>query len=179
MSEEKFPRTTLLIMLAITYISFGVLTFLHDPVLHCIPALIFDWDIVSWETGILTGNVIVNTINATTWELWWYFMTPPITLCSFALLTTILYPSRFMAIPSLVLFLLNLGSLDFNIDGSDSNKALLALLNHGVDPLYAHLLHYGIFIGSIAIFGFFLFVMFEDSIKDAMFRRNKALFLKK
>lgn len=179
MTKEEYPRTTFLIMLAIVYISFGVLTFLHDPILHCIPALLFGWDIVSWETGILTGNVIVNTINATTWELWWYYMTPPLVLCTGALTMVILYPSRFTGIPSFILFMLNIASMDFNIGGSDSNKALLALLEHGVNPLPAHILHYALFIGVIFVFGTVFFVIFENNIKDAMYRRDKLLFLKR
>lgn len=163
------------ILLAITFISFGILTFLHDPFLHSIPAWIFGWQVENWNTGVLTGQTTVSTINATMWQLWWYYMLPSVTLCSVALLSAILKPSRIVAIPSLVLFMLNLASLDPTIIHSDSYNGLRVLLEHNYSVLGAYAIHYAFFIGSLGAFALFLYINLENKPSDSIKRRNSVI----
>lgn len=167
--KEIFP-----LFIAITFVSFGLLTFLHDPILHAIPACIFGWNVTEWNAGILTGQTSVTSINAKMWEVWLFYMTPPLILCSLALGSAIYKPSRLIAIPALVLFMLNLASLDPEITNSDSYNGLKTLLEGGFSITNAYLIHYGIFILSIIAFAIFLYINLENRPSDSIKRRDNV-----
>ena len=170
MKQETLP----LIML-LTFLSFATLTFLHDPILHALPALAFGWNVDSWVTGIMTGSTTVSaTSDVTSIELWIFYMLPSLTLTTLSLFSVIIYPIRIVIIPALILFMLNIPSLNPFITGSDASMAVEVLIESGISTAGATLTHIIIFLLFIAIFAFFLYITIEDEPKDAE-RRTRSI----
>lgn len=168
-------QETFYVVILLTFLSFATLTFLHDPILHALPALIFGWNVDSWVTGIMVGSTTVSATNEiTSTELWIFYMLPSLTLTTLSLFSVMMYPIRMVIIPALVLFTFNIPSLNPFLVGSDASMAVEVLIESGIPTANATICHILIFLLFIAIFAFFLFITIEDEPEDAE-RRTRSI----
>ena len=171
MKQITFP-----IVLMITFLSFATLTFLHDPILHALPALAFGWNVESWVTGIMTGSTTVSaTGDVTSIELWIFYMLPSIVLTLSSIIAVMIYPVRTIILPALVLFMFNLPSLNPFIAGSDAAAAVQVLIDSGISTASATMYHTLLFFTFLGLFSFFLYITMEDEPKDAERRTMEVI----
>lgn len=161
------------------FLIFGILsilsfTALHDPLLHGFMAIVNGWTVVGWDKGILTGFTIAEVTaeqyaNTPLWGKWFYYMLPPLVLFFLPPLIFFINPDKIIALFATILMFLNFASLSPErlLEGSDSNQGMLVLLESGVDPLLATILHWGIFILAIVTLITVFWVAYEDDKEDS------------
>lgn len=171
----KLPHFNLLIIFFVLLMSFGTITFLHDPILHLLVAKMFGWEVFSWTADVITGSTTaIIPETASELQKWLFFMLPSIVLCTLATAIALFRPTRLYAIPTLIIFMFNFASFIPSINGSDSSNAMNILFNAGYVKL-AILLHWGIFLLTIFGFSIFLYIYLEDNKKDSMKRSDEVI----
>lgn len=171
----KLPHFNLLAIFFILLLSFGTLTFLHDPILHLLVAKMFGWEVISWTADIMVGSTTaIIPESATVLQKWLFFMIPPISLCTLSVAIALFKPSRLYAIPTLIIFMFNLPSLVPSINGSDSMNAMMTLFIAGYEKL-GIIIHWGIFFATIMGLAIYLYVYLENDKNDSMKRSEEVM----
>lgn len=175
MPKKKSENILLIIM--VTFLTLSVGTFLHDPLLHGAIALINGWDISSYESYLTTGSTSVqlnsaSALKADTAQLWVFYMFPSLFLFTAAWLVNIFYPDRLTRIIGVLVMALNLGSLEPANAGSDADRAAQVLVYGGWSEFTASAAHWIILFTAVLMLALFLFVVIEDSNKDAKARQK-------
>lgn len=145
------------------------LTIFHDPLLHGLIALIYGWKITGFEVGILTGYTSIQTLTASTFQMWTFYMFPAIFLCLASFLLLYIHPDRIIFIVVLILFILNINSLNPYASGSDAFNAS-EVLNKALLP--GELIHLTIFLLFVGLFATTCYIVIENNSKDAQARIN-------
>ena len=154
-----FNKTHISIVIVVL-VSLLTLTTLHDPILHGAVAKLNDWEITDYDHGIMTGytNVTISQEtfdNTPPFQVWIFFMLPPLLLFFGAFTVIIFNPHRLVATVALILMFLNLASLspETLLPTSDSSQAMSYLISTGMSTLTASLLHWGIFALAVLCLG--------------------------
>ena len=155
-------------IILIVFITLGIGTYFHDPILHTIPALLFGWNVPSSFSGFTTGstNALINP-SATPLQLWIFYMLPSIAIYAVTLFLTLTHPTKLILISADILLLINLPSFDPLNKGSDSYNAMQYITLSSPIPF---ILHFLMFIIAGLILAIFLSIAIEDNVKDAKSR---------
>lgn len=173
-SSERGSDTAKLFIL-IMFIGLGLATYIHDPILHSIPAYLFGWSIESSQTHLTTGETTAVTNNASLMQVWVYFMFPSIVIIIFSMLITIFINNRLLYVFSSILIMMNFASFDPTLVGSDSNNAMEYLIqNGGLTTFAAYALHLAILLFMITVIALYWYVIFENNPKDATKRMGEV-----
>jgi hypothetical protein len=151
------------------------LTIFHDPILHGAIAMLYGWQITDFNVGILNGYTSITTLTATTLQMWTFYMFPAVFLCSLSFILLYLHPNRLTFIFVLILFILNINSLNPYASGSDAYKAS-ELLSKALLP--AEAIHLSIFIFFVLLFAATAYVVVENNTNDAN-KRLRAMKIKR
>jgi len=159
----------------IMFLGLGVATYIHDPILHSVPAYLFGWDIESFSTQLTTGETTAVTQNASLMQVWIYFMFPSLAIIALSMLVTIFLNNRLLYVVSSILIMMNFASFDPTLIGSDSNKAMDYLIqNGGLTTFAAYVLHIAILLFIIVVIALYWYVIFENNPKDANKRMGEV-----
>jgi len=158
------------IYFSIIVVLFGISisTFIHDPILHSLWAVLNGWSIDSYESGWMTGSTSILASSSASWQsLWGYFMFPAISIFILTLIIVAMKPEKLIMIFGIITMSLNLPSLNPLITGSDAYNAVGVLTNGGFSEGFAYTMHYLLFFLILVIWGIYLYIVIEDNSKDS------------
>jgi hypothetical protein len=175
MVRQERGSKTVILFISVMFISLALATFLHDPLLHTAAAHLFGWNIESYESSLLTGSTTALAgLNATMWQIWFYYMFPSTMLISLAIFTSLFFNNRLIFVTANILIMLNFASLEPSLSGSDSGKALQILKIFGYTT-EGFILQFSIFCLFIAFIAVYWYIIFENNPKDSV-KRLKSIF---
>ena len=165
------------LFVALTFMALSFGTRLHDPVLHGAWAWASGWQVSDWEAGLTTGSTsaILGAKGVSTWRIWGFYMFPSIAIFVGAFIINIIKPNRFIRVIGLVVMALNLASFDPGNIGSDAQKATALLTERGWSEMQAYGLHYIIAITFITLYTLYLYIVIENSNRDASNRFRRLI----
>lgn len=162
--------------IVMTYLTLAIGTFWHDPILHSLIAIFNGWELDGYKSGLMIGSTsaIANAASST-FSYWIFYMFPALVIFLLIIIVTIIRQDRILMVGGIILFSLNIPSLNPEITGSDAYNAVQLLVSRGWSEFSATTLHYIIFLLMLAVWGIYLYIVTENNPKDAMGRMKNII----
>lgn len=155
----------------IVFLGISAGTFIHDPILHGVIAVLNGWSIDDYQTGLMIGSTSVIAPANASWQSYWiFFMFPALAIFIIVMVITLLRPERVLMVGGIIVMSMNLPSLNPAITGSDAYNAVDMLAKKGFGEGYANLVHYLLFFIILVAWGLYLYIVIENNSKDSRLR---------
>lgn len=168
MKQKPMSNDYIYLTILAVFVFLALGTFVHDPILHGIVAYAFHWQISDYQNGLMVGSTsAIASVKAPVFQYWLFFMLPALFIFVAVIAATIIRTDRLVFVAGIILMMLNLPSLNPEINGSDAYNAVQLLISRGWSTTGAYAAHYLLFFVIVSLFALYLYIAVENSSKDA------------